>query len=147
MEATRLSPPTPGYDPSQHLQTAAQRNLTQVLNAMMAKPSWMTGARTTKGLIGTGIVAGFALTARGFLRQQKRISSLEHNQATILGYVQALIDQTNCGEDAYIYLQLQAGELDVDEKPKPEEEAKKEDEESKPLHTRTSTPVVNGSQE
>lgn len=134
--ATKVAPPTPGYDPYQHIQTPSQRNLASLMNVALTRPKWLTPARTAKTTVATGLATGAYLTVREVIRHRRRLADLERNQSTILGYIQALINETSCGEDAYIFLQVQAEELDVDERPKPDEEQDQERE-----------PALDGSEE
>jgi hypothetical protein len=58
------------------------------------------------GFLAIGLVA----TVREVDRQRKVISKVAENNEAIAQFVRVLVDETNCGEEAYTYLQIMAEE-------------------------------------
>jgi hypothetical protein len=56
------------------------------------------------GLLAVGLVA----TIREVDRQRKMVSMVSESNEAIVQYMRVLVDETNCGEEAYTYLQIMA---------------------------------------
>lgn len=63
-----------------------------------------------KAAAGLSLGAGLTTLVLETERQRREIARLSEGQEATVAFVKAMVDQTNCGEEAYLYLQLQAEE-------------------------------------
>lgn len=63
-----------------------------------------------KAAAGLSLGAGLTTLVLETERQRREIVKLKEGQEATVAFVKAMVDQTNCGEEAYLYLQLQAEE-------------------------------------
>lgn len=65
-----------------------------------------------KAAAGLSLGAGLTTLVLETERQRREIVRLKDGQEATIAFVKAMVDQTNCGEEAYLYLQLQSEEED-----------------------------------
>lgn len=79
------------------------------LTDRLPRVSLKTVIKTAAGL---SLGAGLTTLVLETERQRREIVKLKEGQEATIAFVKAMVDQTNCGEEAYLHLQLQAEEED-----------------------------------
>lgn len=93
--------------------TDDERNLESVVDSVVTsrikRPSLASIARVA---VGVSAVAGIATLVLETERQRREITSMKRDHEATVSFVKTLIDETNCGAEAYLYLQMVADEED-----------------------------------
>ena len=95
-----MTPPIP--------MTSDAKNLESVIdNALAVKIRRLPPARNmVKTILGLSAAAGIATLVLETERQRQQIAELKSSQQAAVSFIKALVDETECGSEAYLYLQM-----------------------------------------